>query len=260
MEVCRLAVAPVKGMSLQHRDELALGAGGVAGDRRFYLVDADGRMVNGKQIGELLSIAPDFDDARRRLSLRFPDGVIATSTIEPGPLIETRFYSGDARAMVVPGPLSDAISAFVGRSLRLVEADPAEGGVDRGRRGGVSLVSRASLQRFAAEAGIDGVDARRFRMTIEIDGADAFAEDGWLGRRVRCGDAVVRVGGHVGRCLVTSRDPDSGEIDLPTLDVLGSYRRGAATTEPLALGVYGEVVEPGVVRVGDPVALERAAT
>jgi uncharacterized protein YcbX len=56
-------------------------------------------------------------------------------------------------------------------------------------------------------------------------------------------------------CLVTSRHPDSGEMDLPTLDLLGSYRSDAGTTEPLAFGIHGEVVEPGAVRVGDPVNL-----
>lgn len=44
--------------------------------------------------------------------------------------------------------------------------------------------------------------------------------------------------------------PDSGAIDLPTLDLLGRYRREAATSEPLALGIYGEVLECGSVRVG----------
>jgi uncharacterized protein YcbX len=62
------------------------------------------------------------------------------------------------------------------------------------------------------------------------------------------------VRGHVGRCLVTTRHPDSGLSDLPTLELL-SYRRELATTEPLAFGVYGEVLEPGRVRVGSVVAL-----
>ena len=82
---------------------------------------------------------------------------------------------------------------------------------------------------------------------------DAHAEDNWVGRQVQVGAATVSFTGHVGRCLITSRDPDSGEIDLPTLDVLGEYRSDLNTTEPLPFGIYGEVIEPGEIRVGDRV-------
>ena len=82
------------------------------------------------------------------------------------------------------------------------------------------------------------------------------AEDQWVGRRVRIGSALVAMKGHVGRCLVTSRDPETGKVDLPTLDMLGTYRRDLHTTEPLAFGIYGAVVEPGTVSVGDAVTLE----
>jgi len=61
--------------------------------------------------------------------------------------------------------------------------------------------------------------------------------------------------GHVERCLVTGRDPDTGVSDLDTLDLLRSYRGGLATSEPLACGIYGQVIEPGAVQLGDAVTL-----
>ena len=76
-------------------------------------------------------------------------------------------------------------------------------------------------------------------------------EDEWVGRRVRVGDAEIAINGHVGRCLITSRHPESGVIDLPTLDLIRGYRGDVPTTEPLPFGVYGEVSRPGAVRVGD---------
>ena len=99
------------------------------------------------------------------------------------------------------------------------------------------------------------VDARRFRMLVEVEGVDAHAEDAWVGMRAQIGGALVEFAGHVGRCLVTSRDPDRGRIDLPTLDVLRQYRGEVPATEPLPFGIFGAVVEPGTVRVGDPVSL-----
>ena len=50
--------------------------------------------------------------------------------------------------------------------------------------------------------------------------------------------------------------PRQGIPNLPTLDLLGEYRRDLETTEPLPFGIYGEVLEPGPVTVGDPVAVE----
>ncbi|MBV8997803.1 MAG: MOSC domain-containing protein, partial [Solirubrobacterales bacterium] len=164
-----------------------------------------------------------------------------------------RFFSATAQGRLVEGPWSEALSQVGGRPLRLVEANGAGGGVDRGPDGSVSLISRASLARLAEVAGEESIDVRRFRMLIEIEGVDAHAEDRWVGRSVRVGEAVVSFSGHVGRCLITSRDPDTGKVDLPTLDMLDSYRSGLGTTEPLPFGVWGRVVEPGVVQVGDEV-------
>jgi uncharacterized protein YcbX len=147
------------------------------------------------------------------------------------------------------------LSDYTGTELRLVQADPDRGGVDRGAAGGVSLISEASVARLEAVADGRTVDSRRFRMLLEVAGPDAHEEDEWVGHTVRVGQALVAFRGHVGRCLVTSQSPDTGIVDLPTLELLG-YRRGLATTEPLAFGIFGEVLEPGLVRLGDGVTPE----
>jgi uncharacterized protein YcbX len=251
--VTALATTPVKGMRLLPRDEIQLDWAGARDNRCFYLIDERGRMVNGKQLGELNTIVPDYDPDARRLTLRFADGAEISGIAERGPALQTSFFSRPAQASLVVGPWSDAVSAAVARDVRLVEAGTSRVGVDRGRSGGVSLISQASLGHLAGVADEARVDPRRFRMLIEVGGIAPYHEDTWVGRDVRVGDARVRFRGHVGRCLVTSRHPESGQIDLPTLGLLGSYRAAAGTTEPLAFGIYGEVVEPGAVRVGDPV-------
>lgn len=251
-----LLVAPVKGLRVVARDAVELGAAGVREDRRFFLIDPHGQMVNGKRLNRLQSVLADYSDSARTLSLRFPDGAVATGPVEHGAKVQARVFLRPVDAVEVLGPWSDALSAHVGAAVRLVEAESARGAVDRGEDGAVSLISRATLQRLASAAGLEEpIDARRFRMLFEIDGAAAHEEDEWLERRLSIGDAVVVLRGHVGRCLVTRLDPDSGARDLETLDFLASYRGGAATTEPLACGVHGAVLEPGTVRVGDPVEL-----
>lgn len=254
MHVTGLLITPIKGLRVTACDELWLERGGVRENRRFYLVDEQGRMVGSKRVGALTELRAEYDDGERLLTLTLPRGERISGTVHLGSEIDVRFQRMTRPAPLVLGPWSEAISSHVGRALRLVEADPARTGVDRGKRGTVSLFSRSSLDRLAAVAGNGGeIDPRRFRMLVEVDGVDPHAEDAWVGRRVRIGGALVGFNGHVGRCLITARDPDTGTIDLPTLDLLREYRGSEPTTEPLPFGIYGEVIEPGAVRLGDPV-------
>jgi uncharacterized protein YcbX len=251
--VVGLAFTPVKATRLRAVDCLELGLHGARNNRRFYVIDGHGRMINSKIVGELQTVIADYSEDERRLSLAFPDGRAVEDEIRLGGEVDTRFFSTQRRGRLVEGPWSEALSEVAGRPLRLVEPCEAGGGVDRGVDGGASLISRASLARLAEEAGEPSVDVRRFRMLVEIDGVDAHAEDSWVGRAVRIGGATVEFGGHVGRCLITSRDPDTGQVTLPTLDILQDYRGSLDTTEPLPFGVWGRVVSPGTVRVGDEV-------
>ena len=252
-EVVALSITPVKATRLRRVDRLELGPDGVRENRRFYLIDGRDRMINGKVLGELQQVLADYSEAERRLRLELPDGQVVEGEVQVGDAVAHKFFSQTAHGRLVEGPWSAALSECFGRPLRLVEVDGAGTGVDRGATGAVSLISRASLARLAEAGGKESIDSRRFRMLIEIDGVAAHAEDGWVGQAVRIGEATVAFGGNVGRCLITSRDPDSGQIDLPTLDMLGDYRGGVASTEPLPFGVHGRVVGPGTVRVGDVV-------
>jgi len=249
--VIGLAVTAVKATRLRAVEEIVLGPDGAEGNRRFFLIDDGGRMVNSKRLGVLQTVTADYSAPDRRLALTFPDGRVVEDVVSNGDEVDARFFSRTRPARLVRGPWSVALSEYARHPLRLVEADGDGAAVDRGRPGAATLISQASVRRLADAAGVGDVDERRFRMLIEIDGVDAHAEDAWVGRGTRVGDAVIAWGGHVGRCLITSRDPDSGELDLPTLDVLRGYRGDAAATEPLPFGIYGAVIEPGTVRVGD---------
>jgi uncharacterized protein len=255
--VTALATTPVKGTRVHQVPEIELGEHGARGDRAFYIIDDRGWMVNGKHLKRLQAVVADYEPEAGGLALTFPDGGgCAQGEVLHGAPVATRFFSFPRQAREVIGPWSDALSAFFGEPLRLVATDSA---VDRGRHGAVSLVSRASVGRLAEVAERDGVDARRFRMLIEVDGIGPHEEDGWVGRPVRVGQALVRPTGHVGRCVITTRDPETGEGDLDTLKLLATYRRDLDTTEPLAFGVYGEVLQGGAVRVGDTVTVEKMA-
>lgn len=251
--VSRLSIAPVKGMALVHPEEISLEAFGVAANRRFFVIDDDGRRYGQIRDGTLVRIEPDYDETSGTLVLRFPDGIVVDGVPQLGAPIVTDFYGRPVRGRVVDGAWSEAISRFAGRPLRLVRSDGAGAGVDRGL-GPVTMLSDASLDALARQVGADGVDARRFRMLIGIAGCEPHEEDAWLGRRVRAGEAVVRLHEQVARCAITTQNPRTGVPDLDTLREIRAYR---GTREDdgknIDFGVFGEVEVPGRVRVGDMV-------
>ncbi len=249
--VAWISFCPVKGLALQQLDACELTEAGVAGDREFFVVDENDRLVNAKGLGALQQIVPRYDAESESLALEFPDGTTLAQPVSFDGKLEARFWDVTFEVRVVEGPWSEAISDFAGRNLRLVKAPgPAP---DRRRSGAATLLGTGSLRAMGRVLGVDDIDGRRFRMNFGIDGLAEHGEDEWLGRRVRLGKAVVVPQGNVGRCAVTTQNPETGEPDLDTLKALAAYRREVETTEPLPFGVYAAVAEPGRVRVGDPV-------
>jgi len=248
-------VAPIKALAIQELQEVELGRLGVENDRRFCIVDPDGKMLNAKRVQRFVAIRPHLDDEMRTLVLDMPDGSKAKGPVRLGDAITVSIYRRQTPARVVEGPWNEALSALAERPVRLVRFDDPGEGVDRtGEDGGATLLSEGSLHAIAKAAGVTkAVDPRRFRMLFGIAGVEPHAEDTWIGQRVHLGAAVVVPRGNVGRCAVTTLDPATGESDLDTLAALATYRGEKVTSEPLAFGVWGRVAQGGVVRVGDPV-------
>ena len=250
--VSSLWVAPVKGLGLTSPAEIDLQRTGVDDNRRFALVDEEGRRLGALRDPRLVAIGTEWDASSRRLALRFPDGSSVDGVVETDGPIETDLFSTTLRGHLVVGPWADALSGFLGRSVRLLES---EGGgtraVDR-ERGPVTMVSEASLEELARRAGVEAVDGRRFRMLVHVGGVGAHEEDEWIGRELQLGDAVVRPLEQVARCAITTAGPDTGRRDFDTLRAIKGYR-GVRDTDSIDFGIYGGVVEPGTVRVGDPI-------
>lgn len=243
--VARINLAPVKGLGLNHPDSVELGPAGVETDRRFYLISG-GRLFNGKDHGPLVSVAAAFDDGR--LTLSFPAGQRLSGEIDLGERVETDFWGRAVAGRVVRGPWSEALSAYAGASVQLIETELAGSGTDVHVG---TMLGRASCERLGAELGVS-VDPRRFRMLLELEGLEAHEEDGWRGRRVAVGLAIVAVGGPVPRCAVTTQDPDTGTVTLDTLRGIKGYR-GLREGRWIDFGVYFDVEQRGRVAVGDVV-------
>lgn len=255
MHVTRLSTTPIKGIGLHHPDEIEVLRTGVVGDRRFYLVDDRESLFSIAKTGALVGITGHFDPDAARLTLWEAGEAVAEGDVVPADPHEADFFAfKKVTGRLVPGPWDDVLSARVGRPLRLVMADRLDGAHDVEP---LTLLGDASTRRLAEQAGVDEVDSRRFRMLIEFDGAPAHAEDEWRGRRITVGSVVAEVGGPVQRCAGTTRNPETGEVDLRTLQLIGDYRGRQDSVFGMGFnfGVYATVVTEGRIRVGDELSL-----
>jgi uncharacterized protein YcbX len=249
--VSRFSIAPVRSLGLEHPDEIFVTETGVVEDRRFFLADDADRLVDRIVIGELVQIAAHTDAAATTLRLTFPDGRVIEDEVRLAEPIETPIHGRTGVGHVVIGPWAEALSAFCGRPITLVRCDNPAGT----RKGNpTSLISDGSLAELARWSATASVDARRFRMLIELAGAAPHEEDSWIGRRVAIGDAVLAITKPDARCAITTQHPDTGVRDFDTLRTIIAYR-GLREGKHADFGVLADVAKPGTIRLGDEVSL-----
>lgn len=247
--VARLSIAPVKSLGLLHPGSVTLTEDGVAEDRRFFLIDATGRLMDRLVIGSLVRIGSWTDPEATTLRLEFPDGQVIDGDIELGDPVVTPIYGRQAEGHVVLGPFAAALCAYAGREIRLIRTDSV-GGTRQDHP--ATFITDGSLDQLGQHLGVGAVDGRRFRMLMELEGGTAQEEDTWIGQRVAVGETTLRVSAPVPRCAITTQDPDTGARDLDTLRTIISYR-GLRDGSDIDFGVWGEVEVPGVIRLGDEV-------
>lgn len=249
--VARFNVTPVKSTALHHPQEIRLERRGPVGDRTFFFVDERGKRFSGATKAPILPIRASYDPDREWLELTLPNGiVVAGSAIADGRTLVVDFYGRPVAARIVEGDFSEALTDYAGHEIHLARPDHPGEALDARP---VTLVSRESVAELARQGEYDGeLSPARFRMTIEVEGvSEPHAEDGWRSRLVRVGETLLSIGDPVPRCVVTTLDPETGVRDFPTLHVIKRYR-GVSAKRNVHFGVYAEVIEPGTVRVGDP--------
>jgi len=207
-------------------------------------------------------VAAETNPEATWLRMTFPDGALIEGDVALNEPVATEMYGRHAIGHVVGGPWAAALTPFTHRPVLLVRCDvPGGTRIRAGEtkvRNAVSLVSDGSLRELARQLGVEAVDGRRFRMLVEVEGADAHEEDTWIGGAVEIGGAVLSITKPDARCAITTQNPDTGERDLDTLRTLIRYRgfRAGDPEKKIDFGVLGEVLLPGRIAVGDPVVVD----
>jgi uncharacterized protein len=250
LSVARLSTTPIKGLALHHPHSIELTTQGAVGDRQFYLVDDAGRIQSCTANAELLRLAARYDGDSRRLEVVRGVEVLHAGIVEPATPIGTDMWGlRTITSHVVADPRWSAFfSEILGKRVLLVRARTSAYDVHP-----ATVLGTNSVGELARRSGFDAVDPRRFRMLIEFSGGEPHVEDSWGGAVLRIGSAVLRGGGPVKRCAATTRNPDSGAVDLQTLRLITAYRgrRESVLGVGATFGLYCDVLEPGTISVGD---------
>jgi uncharacterized protein YcbX len=264
MQITAVATYPVKGCHRIEQDVADVEPWGLAGDRRWMMVDDDGVGITQRALPLLTQLRVRMRPGG--LELTAP-GMPALDVDEPvdGPQELVRVFKNHA-----PAPARVAESAwsseFLGRSVRLVwQADPGGRNVGGAAADGepvsfadgyplllANTASLSALNDWLVEAGEEAVPMTRFRPNLVVSGAPAWAEDDWSDRRVRLriGSVVFNADQPCPRCLVTTIDQDTGEKGKQPLRMLGERRRFG---DGLLFAINLIPVSTGSLRVGDSV-------
>jgi uncharacterized protein len=183
----RIEIFPVKsldGLELVECGVLASGA--LENDRRWRLVDMDGRVLNAKRSPLFHAIRAEFDLDERLVTLWVDPAAIKAAALPAADFDRLRGLAGNPGGQVIrdsfhlvpgQGGPCEWLSEVFGVGVLLQER--ADGGFPDDRDApGPTLVSTATLVEAARWFGFDLAESRRrFRANLEIGDCDAFWED-----------------------------------------------------------------------------------
>lgn len=269
MRVLSLHIYPIKGTRAVDVERAHAGERGLEGDRRWLVVDAGGKFITQRSHPRLATVtaAP----TRTGLRLSAPGaGEIEIERPSPQERLDVTIWEHRLSAAAADARANAWLSTVFGETLRLVYMD---GAAERLKRSiwtetalpvsfadayALLVTTTGSLAALNAEierAGGAAVPMRRFRPNVVIDGAAAWREDTW--KRLRIGDVEIELVKPCDRCVVTTKDQNSG--DAMGREPLASLARLRRSADPRLNGVlFGWNAAPrvlGHIAAGDRVEI-----
>jgi uncharacterized protein len=274
---------PVKSCRGERLPEAVVEPWGLAGDRRWMIVDLSGEVVTARERPPLLLVTPfPVEGAIRLTGPGMPD---LTVPVPPGDdLIPVTVWDSKLLAALAGAGADAWLSEVAGEPVRLVYLDDPTRRRPNPRysRDGdlvsfadgypLLLTAQSSLaelneQIAAGPLAAEGpLPMRRFRPSVVVAGAEPWAEDGW--RLLSIGDVTFRAVKGCDRCVLTTIDPDTAAKGKEPIATLARTRRWDGKTwfgvnlipdPPTPPGPAGSPRAVGAIRVGDPVRILQQA-
>ena len=260
MQLTEINIYPVKSTRRIMLNESEVLPRGLPWDRRWMLVDAQGKFLTARQYPALAVVDTRLDDSALHVSVDGRPELVLPLKADNPDLTKVIIWRDQCDA-VSAGPEADAwFSEYLGIDCHLVRmTDDLVRGVDPdyGQPGDevsfadgfpMLLISEASLNDLNTRLK-QPVSMRRFRPNLVVDGELPYAEDNW--HRIRIGEVEFEGVKNCSRCIFTTIDPDTGIKSPKTepLRTLSQYRK-----RPEGGVYFGQNLIPrsgGVVHVGD---------
>ncbi|MGP4842551.1 MOSC domain-containing protein [Marinobacter sp. 1Y8] len=262
LTVEQLFYYPVKSLRGIEVDTLDLTDSGPLNDRRWMIVDSDGKFVTQREQPRLAQVSAQLTASGLQLCLPANPPSLDQSVVDVdlgSQSIDVTVWRDTVRAIVATPESSDALSRFLGLPVRLVfmpqdvarEADTRY--TEPGRRVGFAdgfpflITHQASLAALSERIGGD-IEMRRFRPNIVVSGGEAFDEDRW--KTLTRDGLTLSLVKPCSRCIMTTVDPWSGikSDDRQPLRELGAFRR---TDAGVIFGMNAVHDGAGPINVGD---------
>ncbi|WP_437279063.1 MOSC N-terminal beta barrel domain-containing protein [Sorangium sp. So ce375] len=271
MRLSAIYIYPVKGCRGLSVDAAAVDELGLAGDRRFMIVDPEGKPLTQRPLPRMALIEAQLSGSALTLGFSGRPPVSVPRRAEGARLLTVEVWSSTG---LVAEDCGDDVAAWLtdvlehpARLVRIGEAfrrpvlkasvARSEDVVSFADEFPLLVISEASLDDLNAHLagrGAAPLPMDRFRPNLVVSGCAAFDEDLWS--RVRVGELALRAGGPCGRCVVTTTDQRTAERGPEPLRTLATYRRDAQKPSEVNFGQnYIHETKSGTLRVGDEVTV-----
>jgi uncharacterized protein YcbX len=259
---------PVKSCRGERLASAAVEPWGLAGDRRWMVVDPGGAPVTAREHPQMVLVTPRLGDGL--ITLSSPGRPDLTVPVPAGQdLVPVSVWESDLAAAPAGDEAAAWLSEVIGEPVRLVYLDDPtrrptnpKYSADTDRVSFADgypllLTSEESLGALndwiaaGTKAAEGPVPMRRFRPSVVVSGAPAWAEDGW--RRLRIGPVTFRNVKGCDRCVMTTVDPDTAAKGHEPLFALARHRRWDNKVW-FGVNLIPDTPAPGaLIRPGDPV-------
>jgi hypothetical protein len=264
MYLSEINIYPVKSFRGFAAESGSVERAGLAGDRRWMVVDTNGRFLSQREHPVMATFSAELRGGE--LVLGRAGESISVPAVPGGTVVRSVEVWNDAlSADVFSGEVNEWLSAAIGlecalvrlpeSGFRPVDPDFATAPDDRVSFADAFpylLVGQASLDELNRRLA-EPVPMDRFRPNLVVSGTGAFEEDGW--RRIRIGSVEFRIVKPCARCVLTTVDQEKGvRTGAEPLRTLAAFRTSLLNGKPKVLFGQNLIAAGfGNVRVGDRV-------